>query len=435
MFVSPKKQKAVAKKQQPNGQKHQLVATFVKHYQPLIIMPTLLQQKPMEESKLIWSNKPGWWLLRHASFWFLWSIYFGFLHALLPFAGPEHSAFNNLGYTVPEATLYLATQALLVYPLIYFVLPRFVFKNRYGWAIFWCLVFMAVATVVNHWMVTRVNEPLLDALLPKSVGRITRKQEMKGLMGMLANAKGGLAGVGLAVSLKLIKYWHQKEKRNVALMKEKTEAQIRLLTAQIHPHFLFNTLNNIYAETQHKAPQGSRMILELSEILRYLLGEGQKHEVPLYKELNLLRNYINLEKIRYGNNLELHLSMPKETGHLQIAPLILLPFVENCFKHGASKFLQAPWVNLEVTLDGRQLVFKLMNGKSEATQDAVARSGIGIANVKKRLELLYPNAYELKIEDQDNVYIVMLRMQLREHANTPQNHNDNLTPIPAYAEQ
>ena len=183
---------------------------------------------------------------------------------------------------------------------------------------------------------------------------------------------------------------------------------------QVHPHFLFNTLNNIYSQTQTESPKGSKMIMELSGMLRYILAEGNKARVPLQKELAMTQDYIHLEKIRYGNKLDLHVSIPDDTDNLEIAPLILLPFVENCFKHGASKFLKSPWINLQIEMNGRKLIMKLMNGKASDLPPVHPHSGTGINNVKKRLELLYPDKHQLQITDEPEVFVVNLSLELTE---------------------
>ena len=205
------------------------------------------------------------------------------------------------------------------------------------------------------------------------------------LMTLLNVTKGVFTGAGFLVMLRYIKQWYVKEQRNLQLQKENAESQLQLLTAQVHPHFLFNTLNNIYSQTQTESPKGSKMIMELSDMLRYILAEGNKPLVPLVKEITMIQDYINLERVRYGNKLDLHLSIPGKVDNLQIAPLILLPFVENSFKHGASKFLSAPWINLKLEINGQELNMKLMNGKDLFHQDGHTKSGIGIGNVKKKI--------------------------------------------------
>jgi len=180
----------------------------------------------------------------------------------------------------------------------------------------------------------------------------------------------------------------------------------------VHPHFLFNTLNNIYSKAQNESPGSAKMIMELSHILRYVLDEGKHELVPLEKELQMLTDYINLEKIRYDEKLELHLSLPSRAGEVYIAPLLLLPFVENCFKHGASKMLRNPWINLKIDLQGTTLFMKLMNGKRSSQQTNNGRKGTGIKNVKKRLELLYKGKHDLQINEDEEVFVVNLSIEL-----------------------
>ena len=182
-------------------------------------------------------------------------------------------------------------------------------------------------------------------------------------MSLLGGLRGAITIGGLAAAIKLMKYWYIKEQRNLQLQKENAEAGLQLLKAQIHPHFLFNTLNNIYSYTQNTSPSASKMITGLSDMLRYILYEGNQPLVPLHKELQMIQDYINLEKIRYGNRMELHVDLPENTHGLFIAPLLLLPLVENCFKHGTSNMLEQPWINLEISIQGKQMQMKLLNGK------------------------------------------------------------------------
>ncbi|WP_052323902.1 sensor histidine kinase [Flavihumibacter sp. ZG627] len=242
-------------------------------------------------------------------------------------------------------------------------------------------------------------------------------------MGLLTIFLGGVATTSFVAGFRYIKQWYLKEQKNIQLQKENAESQLQLLTAQVHPHFLFNTLNNIYSQTQTESPKGSKMIMELSDMLRYILTEGSKALVPLQKELVMIQDYINLEKIRYGNKLDLHLSIPPNSGHLQIAPLMLLPFIENCFKHGASKFLNAPWINLKIEINGKALHMKLINGKTSEHLASQQRPGTGIGNVKKRLELQYPGKYALQINDDQEVFIVNLKMELTTDTSMSANSN------------
>jgi LytS/YehU family sensor histidine kinase len=212
--------------------------------------------------------------------------------------------------------------------------------------------------------------------------------------------------------IKFVKYWYLKQQHNLRLQKENSDAQLRLLTAQVHPHFLFNTLNNIYSQAQTESPKSSKMIMGLSDMLRYILYEGQKPLVPLQQELLMVSEYINLEKIRYGNKLDVHVLIPDKTDDIYIAPLLLLPFVENCFKHGTSNMLQDPWINLTVELKDMTLVMKLMNGKTSLNVNLQNKQGIGINNVSQRLNLLYKDKYDLQIREEEEVFVVDLKVEL-----------------------
>jgi LytS/YehU family sensor histidine kinase len=196
------------------------------------------------------------------------------------------------------------------------------------------------------------------------------------------------------------------------LLKENIEAQLQLLRAQLHPHFLFNTLNNIYSQTQLESPNGSKMIMGLSNILRYILYEGKNPLVLLKQELQMINEYIDLEKIRYGNKLDVHVLIPDKTNDIYIAPLLLLPFVENCFKHGTSNMLENPWINLTVELKDTTLVMKLMNGKTPLNGNVQEKQGIGINNVSQRLNLLYKDKFDLQIQEDEEVFVVDLKVEL-----------------------
>ncbi len=364
---------------------------------------------------LIFSEKRSDRIKRHLLFWGFWWFYFGLMHAVQPFGKPEIAYFRNLPFTISESVLLMLPQMALTYPMLYYVLPYFILHDKYFKAFLWTIVFILITGVVSFLLGEYVNPKVLAFILPPQYLEYTqRPPALNFAMGVLVAIKGAPLCAAIAVGLKLLKHWYIKEKRNMQLLKENSEAQLQLLTAQVHPHFLFNTLNNIYSQVQTESPKGSKMIMGLSDLLRYILSEGNKTAVSLRKELMMLNEYINLEKVRYGNKLELHISIPQETGNLQIAPLLLLPFVENCFKHGSSKFLIHPWINLKIELKGNTLIMKLMNGKEIQQVEETVKSGTGVLNVKKRLELLYKDKYELQISDEQEIFVVNLKIELTE---------------------
>lgn len=367
----------------------------------------------MKIRDFIFSEKKSDRIKQHLLFWIVWYFYITLTHAAGPLGYPEMNNYRNPLYTFSESFCVVYSQLPTVYLMLYVVFPKFFLKNRYVAGLGMIAVLWFLCGALNLILMGKVMQPLLAMILPTEY--MPPKPRSAGdsfVMAVMATNKAAFTITASGLMLKFGKHWYHHQHRSLQLQKENTEAQLQLLTAQVHPHFLFNTLNNIYSKTQKESPEGSQMIMGLSDLLRYILYEGRKTLVPLDKELQMILEYINLEKIRYGNKLELYYQIAGKTKDIYIAPMLLLPFVENCFKHGASNILQNPWINLTVDLNGTTLVMKLMNGKPNVPEKVSERSGIGIANVRQRLELLYKGKHDLQIREEDDVFIVDLQIEL-----------------------
>lgn len=367
----------------------------------------------MKIQELIFSEKRNDRIKQHLLFWGIWYPYITLTHAAFPFGYPEMAYFKNPIYTFTESFFVVLAQVPLTYGVLYFVLPKFILRKKYLLGLFCIIAFWFAGGILNLYFMGEVLPPLLALLLPSQYLPLAPRSEgVSFFMAVVATNKGAFTIATSALMLKFGKHWYHKEHRNLQLQKENAESQLRLLTAQVHPHFLFNTLNNIYSQTQLESPKGSKMIMGLSDILRYILCEGQKPMVLLTQELQLIIEYVNLEKIRYGNKLDVQVLIPVKPSNLYIAPLLLLPFVENCFKHGTSNVLENPWVNLTIELKDKTLMMKLMNGKGPVKEIEQKRSGIGINNVRQRLNLLYKDKHNLQIREEEEVFVVDLRVEL-----------------------
>lgn len=196
--------------------------------------------------------------------------------------------------------------------------------------------------------------------------------------------------------------------------RNKTQAvELSLLKAQIHPHFLFNTLNNLYALTRNKSEEAPGVVLGISTILRYILYECNTLRADLSKELNMISHYISLEKIRFKNRLEVNFNIEGDVSDRKIAPLLILPLVENAFKHGAAKLLDEAWINIEAIVEDDRFTFKISNNKPSSAEIITNESkygNIGLLNIKKRLSILYPKRHKLKVMEEDDVFIVVLEL-------------------------
>ncbi len=205
------------------------------------------------------------------------------------------------------------------------------------------------------------------------------------------------------------------EKNQLTTELKLKEAELKLLKAQIHPHFLFNTLNNLYGLTLEKSDEAPQLVLRLSEILDYILYRCNEPKVLLTDEINNLKNYLEIEKIRYSGKVKLRQEFPSHTGKLKIAPLLFIPLFENAFKHGVSQATEGAYVEAKLSLTGKMLSCTIENTKNQVINTRNEESGgIGLQNVKKRLELVYPGKYVLNIDDGSDSFLVNLILELEE---------------------
>lgn len=218
--------------------------------------------------------------------------------------------------------------------------------------------------------------------------------------------------LAITMSLKMVKQWYEREKMTKDLEKINVETELKYLKSQINPHFLFNSLNSLYALTLVKSDKAPELVLKLSEILRYVLYEAKEKFVSLDKEINYLRSYLELEKIRHGDRLDVDFKIDGDVRNKKIAPMLFLTFLENSFKHGISNTAGDGYVSIDMNIDEDQLDFHISNSKPSSDSKTPYKGGIGLENTKKRLNILYPNKYKLETQDSDSNYEVNLNLQL-----------------------
>jgi len=330
----------------------------------------------------------------HLLFWIV--VFFIYWLNAAGLKGRYHQEFIMNLYLLP-------VRMLATYSLIYLILPLATRKKEF--ILFGIIVtlhallygFMIYATyyVVNPFpdFYDFTKQPLFN--LPK----------------ILTKAVSDYIIPVIAAAIVIFKKWYSDEQNNKKLAEEKMRAELNFLKAQVHPHFLFNTLNNLYALTLIKSDKTPDIVLKLSDLLDYMIYKSNDEFVPLSKELEIVEGYIDLEKMRYSDRLNLKYEVKGEAFNHQIAPLILLPFIENCFKHGASKDRTNPVVEIKINIDPGYLYLKVTNSIPEEKDLPVSESnGIGLSNVKRRLELIYPDRHSLIIKNDLKVFDVELKI-------------------------
>ncbi|HEX6226421.1 MAG TPA: histidine kinase [Chryseolinea sp.] len=213
--------------------------------------------------------------------------------------------------------------------------------------------------------------------------------------------------------------WFEFESRKREVENERLIAELNFLKAQINPHFLFNTLNNLYYLAYTKSENTTEVIAKLSQMMRYMIYDSNHPRVLLSKEIEYMQNYISLERLRLNNQIPINFKIEGNTENIWIAPLIFITFLENAFKHGVSNNNSKAWVNISIQLRGRDCVYIVENSKVPGTPNSSGKSGIGLQNVKRRLELSYPDQYKIEIKDTEDVYLVQLDLMLNDHYALP----------------
>ncbi len=339
-------------------------------------------------------------IFQHIIFWTAVILFYTFVYGRMN--NNYYGTFIHLLITLP---IYLGT----TYFTLYFIIPRYLLKRNYRGLIV-SFIYMVLGAAFLELAVTiyLVVVPM-DFLSGRIFGTFNPDT-----LDVYIQLIGIFIVVFLAASIKLLKHWYNIQHMNQILSKEKLEAELNFLRSQIHPHFLFNTLNNLYALTIKKSDKSPEVVLRLSEMLDYMLYECNENIVSLKKEIKLIQNYIAIERLRYGHRLSIELKVKGNVSNKHIAPMLLFPFVENSFKHGVSKSVEKSWIKIKLEIEKNNLSFNIKNGlpAHDKTEDSSGGEGIGLKNVRKRLDLIYSRRYNLSINKNDNEYNVDLKIDL-----------------------
>lgn len=208
-----------------------------------------------------------------------------------------------------------------------------------------------------------------------------------------------------------ISYAKQEDRMN-ALKQAKLQTELRYLKAQVQPHFFFNTLNNIYSLALQQSAATAPLVARLSDMMRYVIYETTNQKVSLKKEIDFLKNYVDIESVRYNENIIISFDAQGIKENAGIEPLLLLPLIENMFKHGVQHETGKGYIDIVICLTGNELTLQARNSKPSVKLNTIEEKGVGLENVKRRLQLLYPGKFDLTIQENESFYEVLLTLQL-----------------------
>ncbi len=311
---------------------------------------------------------------------------------------------------------YLPVHIAYFYTLAYGVIPAFLLRGRLWMFVLYAGLLVVVATYLCRIVDVAFVDPYEIAAMGKEwvwypPEDVTFWDKVVDPTYVVGAFKGINLVVWLGVAIKLFKMW--VERKNAAL-----EAELNFLKTQVHPHFLFNTLNNLYSLSLQSSPKAPGMILKLSDMMRYMLYECDVVETTLEKDLQMLHEYIALERMRYDDRLDFSFSVNGEIAGWAVPPLLLLPLVENAFKHGARELAGEVWISADLSVSGNILKFKVSNSKPADVERPKSSVGcIGLSNLQKRLELLYNGAAELRVYNEEDLFLAVLELPLAKSLN------------------
>jgi two-component system, LytTR family, sensor kinase len=331
-------------------------------------------------------------VIYHAAFWFtLWCVL-----ALIDMQRHAGSFWHILSNELVNISFY----ALIYYINSEYLIPQYLAKNK-----FWTYVGLLVGLAI---IITPIKVFILFNKFdnfPDDQVELVDNQYYYYLISLIT--------AGVSTIVKITSDWIKQVQTKQDLETRTIQSELNFLKSQINPHFLFNTLNSLYALTLKKSDEAPEVVIKLSEMMRYMLYECNEKTVPLSKEIAYIRNYLDLEKLRH-KQLDIQFTVEGQVGDLMVAPLIFIAFIENSFKHGASNAISPGFVHIHLMIDKNEINLYVENSKADKqpAQTHKRSGGIGLVNVKKRLDIIYNQSYHLDIHDNPNTYGVNLWMKI-----------------------
>lgn len=328
----------------------------------------------------------------HIGFWIVYTAIFTVVEASYKGKYTEALAFELMN---------LPMRLIIVYFNYFVLLPKLLLQGK----TVKYFVYTILTLIVSGFIQRIINYEILSILYPNMTDS-GMWLPYKFLQASMIIASPLIFIIGISVIWKVA----ELQKRAKTLENEKLQSELKYLKSQINPHFLFNTLNNIYGLSLESSKKAPELILKLSDFLSFSLYESSQRFILLEKEISLLNDFIDLEKSRFEDRVDVQVTIPKDIDPVSIPPLILVPFVENAFKHSLKNETKIAHIIVKLEVTNGQLIYEVINSKPEDTIDDSSLKGIGLQNIKKRLDIIYNDRYQLDIKDEERLYTIVLRI-------------------------
>ena len=330
--------------------------------------------------------------LHHILFW---SLVFGIWYLL------RYEGYRSTALAFQITLIKVVDLALMVYITNYLLIPFLLYKKKYALFLLVFIVMVLSSSITKMYIIGQVaNDPASFSLQGNLKARI-----YDNVIPHFFLVIAGAATKFMFDQLRL-------QKKIAELAREKAEAELNFLKSQINPHFLFNSLNSVYFLIDKNNPEARQALHKFSDMLRYQLYEANDDKIPIEKEIGYLRDYVHLQQLRKDENYKVQFNCSANVKNFSIEPLLLIPFVENAFKHISHKTNGDNFVRLDLSRSNGYFEFAVENSIEKGVYSTEQHGGIGMNNVKRRLELLYPGMHHLRIDDNADIFKVNLKLKI-----------------------
>lgn len=352
----------------------------------------------------VYSNNIRYRLYRHIAFWIAWFSYFITIYSLRP--GSSYIGMQSfICYTIVEMLILMSADVIFCYAVVYLLVPRYLIKGRYILFFFFLLVFLLLDVSVSYFYYYNLINPLRDYFKLPLWTEISFTQLLTGMSGVLMIT-------GSATTIRFLKLWHLKQQEIDLLKSEKLSKELKFIDTYIQPSFLPLLLKKVYSysvASSHKVPE---MLDRMQKILSYLIDECNQSTVPMSKELDAIKDFLQLERLTNSSRLNIQYEADFDPGNKRIVPFILFPLIENNFRQVNDNITDNHWVNIVIKLNDNTLNMEVKNSKPVETSNLMNYETSNLQQIRKRLELLYPDSHKLNIVIEEDSFAIRIEIVL-----------------------
>ena len=357
----------------------------------------------MTLNNFIFSNQLKHRLSRHLVLWISFSVYFFIVNF---FPRSEQDFFVLKTYTdALWRMIYLPVSIISIYISIYFLLPRFIFTRKYFQFII-LFICLCMVNFAGAYLLTK-----LWALFTQPVSFQQLPVQIRIYQPIIYGLGLGVVASGFAIIIKLLKVRYLKQKENERLQQQKISTELQMIKTSFHPHFLSDALQNISDLIRNRSAQSPEMILKLSDLLSYILYENEEEEIPLEQELKMLKDYLDLEKIFYGNRIVISMKEQGDVSGRTIAPLILLSLVQNCCEQFLISLQQKLTIDIKSIVEDKKFVFQLSCNGYYENINGIPRQNTGLSQALLRIQVIYKGKHKLETQSENGFFSMTLILE------------------------